>query len=180
MLWYYACATLYGWHVPADKPWVPASLVRTYYVISLGCALQALVRLLMTERHRDFLEMFMHHLLECALLVLSYLYGHVRVGSLVLAAHDPSDVFVNLARCANDARRRRTTMALFAALPVSWLYFLPALRIPCAHHLLVAYREPAREFVAGGDDEGLSGCSYLVSNGCCWRCTSSGWACLCA
>lgn len=53
------------------------------------------------ERHKDYVMMFVHHLVTIALVWLSYSYNYVRIGTLVLLLHDSSDVVIDLLKLAN-------------------------------------------------------------------------------
>eukprot|EP01105_Mastigella_eilhardi_P006175 TRINITY_DN17785_c0_g1_i1.p1 TRINITY_DN17785_c0_g1~~TRINITY_DN17785_c0_g1_i1.p1 ORF type:complete len:388 (-),score=116.67 TRINITY_DN17785_c0_g1_i1:50-1144(-) len=187
LCFYYAGATAYGWYVLVDKPWVPAAMVPgatgetvncwrgfwtqtvqpevlTYYLLSLGYALQSLVYLVCRKHRRDFLEMFLHHSLEISLIAYSYLYGYMRIGTLVLAVHDVGDVFINITRCTNEARYIKSTMVLFAMLLASWVYF--RLYLFPVHVISSSLWEGINEIVYRvGDPDGLSGSGYYFFNG---------------
>jgi len=144
---YYVAATLLGWWVLVDKPWVPGIIipgasgdvancwknfwtqynddfgVRMYYMVSLGYAFQSLVYLIIRKHRRDFLEMALHHALEIALITYSFIYGYIRIGTLVLMVHDVGDIAVNTSRCLNDASFKKPAIISFICLIVSWIWF---------------------------------------------------------
>ena len=42
------------------------------------------------ERHKDYFLMYTHHLVTIALVALSYAYGYLRIGAVVMLLHDAS------------------------------------------------------------------------------------------
>ncbi|KAH3743243.1 Ceramide synthase hyl-1 [Pelomyxa schiedti] len=144
---YYVPATLFGWYALYDKEWVPGVVVpgasgdtrncwrdlwnqnndytsvKMYYMFSLGYALQSLVFLIIRKHRRDFIEMAFHHALEVFLIVYSWAYGYVRIGTLVLALHDVGDVFVNVMRCTNEVRLVKTSIFLLISTIITWIWY---------------------------------------------------------
>eukprot|EP00727_Mastigamoeba_balamuthi_P006004 m51a1_g2022 putative longevity-assurance family protein (388) ;mRNA; f:1290319-1291757 len=156
-LLFYVVATVVGNVVLADKDWAPRAFVwgatghpdncwsnywsydasrdvRMYYAFGLGHSLHAMYfQLLHKERRRDFLEMMVHHIVTVLLITLSYVYGYTRIGTLVLLVHDFSDVFICLARAANECTPDWVVALSFVLLNASWVY----LRLFCYPFMLV-------------------------------------------
>ena len=42
------------------------------------------------QRHKDYVMMYLHHLVTIALLLLSYSWGYLRIGAMVLLWRDPA------------------------------------------------------------------------------------------
>ncbi|GAQ85769.1 LAG1 longevity assurance homolog 3 [Klebsormidium nitens] len=84
-------------------------------------------------RRKDSLVMLTHHLATTLLLAYSYLHGFVRIGALVLLAHDLSDVLLEGAKLAKYAGRELAASLTFAAFALSFfalrLVYYPAVLI---------------------------------------------------
>jgi len=143
----YVCLTVFGYWAIYNEEWVPkwvmfgshgdsnlvdndfyfqkpSDRVRVYYLIEFGFTLASLAELvLIYEHHHDFLEMFIHHAATLMLIYFSYSEGFTRIGTLVLAVHDPVDIFAFLARAAADTPSQVFGGLAFSCLMTSWLYF---------------------------------------------------------
>jgi len=53
------------------------------------------------ERHKDYVMMYVHHLVTIALFALSYGFNFVRIGTAVIFLHDSSDIVIDLLKMAN-------------------------------------------------------------------------------
>ena len=53
------------------------------------------------ERHKDYVMMYVHHVVTIALVWGSYSYNYVRIGTVVLYLHDLSDIMVDLLKLTN-------------------------------------------------------------------------------
>ena len=53
------------------------------------------------EIHRDYYILWAHHLATIALIAGSFSFNYLRIGLLVLAIHDPSDINVDLVKIFN-------------------------------------------------------------------------------
>jgi ceramide synthetase len=70
-----------------------------YYHIELGSYIHQLI---WTEsNHSDFWEMFAHHIITIALIVISFITNYWRVGVSILFLHDLSDVFLEGCKVLN-------------------------------------------------------------------------------
>jgi ceramide synthetase len=75
------------------------SIALFYYHIELGSYIH---QLLWTEsNHSDFWEMFAHHIITIALIVISFITNYWRVGVSILFLHDLSDVFLEGCKVLN-------------------------------------------------------------------------------
>lgn len=86
------------------------------------------------ERQKDYVMMFIHHLVTIGLVWGSYVFNYVRVGTIVLVLHDTSDVVADLLKACNylkleGARGLFLVEINFVLLLLSWwytrLYYLP-------------------------------------------------------
>lgn len=70
-----------------------------YYDQAIGFYLAATTFLLCYDQRRsDYAELMLHHCVTMGLLVMSYMYGYTRVGVIVIALHDVSDILLYFAK----------------------------------------------------------------------------------
>jgi len=77
--------------------------MRTYYTLEFGWYAMNLGLLFFKKRRSDFLEMFAHHVITSALIFLSYAFGFMRIGIVVMNLHNLFDPFLNVAKCCHYA-----------------------------------------------------------------------------
>ena len=53
------------------------------------------------ERSKDYVMMFIHHIVTIGLVAVSYFANYVRIGTVVLLLHDASDVWIDLLKLFN-------------------------------------------------------------------------------
>lgn len=80
------------------------------------------------ERRRDYVVMYLHHVVTIALVLFSHLYNQQRIGMLVLFLHDASDITVDLLKLFNylkleDRAGFFLVEFIFVANLLSWCYF---------------------------------------------------------
>jgi len=98
-----------------DKPWLwnfkrcwddwpfqaqPDNGYYVLYMFELGINLHLLLSICSVKRG-DFLEMFVHHVATIGLISYSYLINFVRVGTIIMVLHDPSDIILEAAKCVH-------------------------------------------------------------------------------
>ncbi len=72
---------------------------RFYYSQAMGFYMAGTVFLLVFDSRRsDFVEIMLHHVVTLGLVGMSYAYGYVRTGIIVLALHDVGDIFLYSAK----------------------------------------------------------------------------------
>ncbi len=103
--------------------------VRTLYLMQLAIYFNLFVSQFTDVRRKDFLAMFIHHIVTIVLIGYSYSVNFVRNGILVLMCHDPCDVFLELAKLCKYAGKQLGADILFGAFVASWaflrLFYLP-------------------------------------------------------
>jgi hypothetical protein len=114
-----------GWI--ASQASIPRDLAR-FYLMYGARYLQAVVTVFMEPRRRDFWVMVVHHALAATAVLASYFGGWVRIGLVVMALLDPSDVPLHLAKVCKyvgDTRAapnaRRAADWLFGMFAVSFV-----------------------------------------------------------
>jgi hypothetical protein len=72
-------------------------------------------------RRKDFAVMMSHHVITIILLSYSYLTSFFRIGAIILALHDASDVFMETAKIFKYSEKEFGASVCFALFAVSWL-----------------------------------------------------------
>lgn len=107
---FYTFSFLFGLYVLWNKPWFwdinecwyryPHQGITTdiwfYYMIALTYSWSQCISQFTDVPHKDFWQMFIHHIVTIALLWFSWICNVHRIGSLVLIVHDSADVLLQL------------------------------------------------------------------------------------
>ncbi|KAH6855389.1 TLC domain-containing protein [Chaetomium sp. MPI-CAGE-AT-0009] len=96
-------------------------LMKGYMLAQLGFWLQQMIVINIEERRKDHWQMFTHHILTSVLIYTSYRYGHTRVGNLILALMDVSDLALGLAKCLKYLGYHTICDVMFGVFMASWL-----------------------------------------------------------
>ena len=118
--------------------------VHIYYHLEAGFYVSLLFSVFTDVRRKDFLEMVVHHFVTLLLLAYSHLCSIERIGTLIMAVHDVSDVFLELAKTLHYAGWNRVaehTFTLFAVvfMATRWIIFPFWLIASTVRHLTVHY-----------------------------------------
>lgn len=106
-----------GW--PHQELTLPLKL---FYMCQCGFYVYSIAALLTWEtRRKDFAVMMSHHVITVILIGFSYITRFFRIGSVVLALHDASDVFMEAAKVFKYARRELGASICFGLFALSWL-----------------------------------------------------------
>ncbi|XP_050364356.1 ceramide synthase LOH2 [Argentina anserina] len=106
-----------GW--PNQELGLPLKLV---YMCQCGFYTYSIVALLTWEtRRKDFSVMMSHHVITVFLIGMSYITSFFRIGSIILALHDGSDVFMEAAKVFKYSGKELAASVLFGCFAVSWL-----------------------------------------------------------
>ncbi|XP_073525932.1 uncharacterized protein [Phyllobates terribilis] len=106
-----------GW--PNQEVMLP---VKLYYMCQCGFYLYSIAALLVWEtRRKDFAVMMSHHVITVILIGYSYIARFSRIGSIVLALHDASDVFMEAAKVFKYSDYELAASVCFGFFAVSWL-----------------------------------------------------------
>ncbi|KAK6634841.1 hypothetical protein RUM44_000088 [Polyplax serrata] len=132
---YYIYSFIYGLMVLWDKPWLwninycwygyPHQSVSNdiwwYYMISLSFYWSLAVSHFFDVKHKDFWQMFIHHIATIVLMDFSWVCNMHRIGSLVLVIHDCADVLLEGAKMAKYANYQRVCDMLFVIFTLVWI-----------------------------------------------------------
>ncbi|XP_068639116.1 ceramide synthase LOH2-like [Aristolochia californica] len=106
-----------GW--PNQELKVPLQL---FYMCQCGFYIYSIAALLTWEtRRKDFSIMMSHHIITVILIGYSYISSFFRIGSIILALHDTSDVFMEAAKVFKYSERELAASVLFGFFAISWL-----------------------------------------------------------
>lgn len=72
-------------------------------------------------RRKDFLQMFIHHLITLILLTASWSVNAIRGGSLIVFTHDVADVLLEGMKAAKYAKFERTCKFIFVIFLLVWI-----------------------------------------------------------
>ncbi|XP_050212156.1 ceramide synthase LOH2 [Mercurialis annua] len=106
-----------GW--PNQEFKTPLKLI---YMCQCGFYTYSIAALLLWEtRRKDFSVMMSHHVITVFLIGFSYMTSFLRMGSVVLALHDASDVFLEAAKICKYSGKELGASTFFGLFAVSWL-----------------------------------------------------------
>ncbi|KAJ4886915.1 LAG1 longevity assurance-like protein 2 [Raphanus sativus] len=96
--------------------------IKLYYMCQCGFYVYGVAALLAWEtRRKDFAVMMSHHVITIILISYSYLTSFFRVGAIILALHDASDVFMESAKIFKYSENEFGASLCFALFALSWL-----------------------------------------------------------
>ncbi|XP_052176700.1 ceramide synthase LOH2 [Diospyros lotus] len=106
-----------GW--PNQELKLPLKL---FYMCQCGFYIYSIAALLTWEtRRKDFSVMMSHHVVTVILIGYSYISGFFRIGSIILALHDGSDVFMEAAKVFKYSEKELGASVCFGLFAISWL-----------------------------------------------------------
>ncbi|XP_065648708.1 ceramide synthase 6 [Hydra vulgaris] len=99
-----------------------------YYILETSFYTSLLCSQFTDTKRKDFVQLFVHHILTITLLSGSYIIGHFRIGSIIVWLHDAADYWLEAAKVANYAKHQRVCDTLFVVFALTflltrWIYF---------------------------------------------------------
>ena len=88
--------------------------IRNYYVTQLSFYLSLSITQLISVRRKSFRQLVAHHCIAVLLLIFSYVDNFVRIGCIILIAHDIADVWLETVKLLNYTKCGRLTNFVFA------------------------------------------------------------------
>ncbi|XP_059308689.1 ASC1-like protein [Lycium ferocissimum] len=117
--------TRYYWVGPGNQVWPEhryKSKLKAFYMYSGGFYAYSIFALIFWETRRsDFGVSMSHHVTAAILIVLSYILRFARVGSVVLALHDASDIFLELGKMSKYCGAEALASYSFILFVLSWI-----------------------------------------------------------
>lgn len=92
-----------------------------YYMIEGGFYISLLFSIMKDVKRKDFTEQLIHHMATIFLIVFSYVANFVRVGSLVMAIHDVSDIILEGAKCFVYAKKSAVADHMFTLFAIVFI-----------------------------------------------------------
>ncbi|KAG2262045.1 hypothetical protein Bca52824_069124 [Brassica carinata] len=116
---YYLSAEILALSVTYNEPWF---MNTKYFWYVAGFYTYSIFALIFWETRRsDFGVSMGHHIATLILIVLSYVCSFSRVGSVVLALHDASDVFLEVGKMSKYSGAERIASFSFILFVMSWI-----------------------------------------------------------
>ncbi|XP_030550488.1 ASC1-like protein [Rhodamnia argentea] len=117
--------TRYFWVGPGDQVWPDQKIklkLKGLYMYAAGFYTYSIVALVFWETRRsDFGVSMSHHVATVILIVLSYICRFARVGSVVLALHDASDIFLEIGKMSKYSGAEMIASGAFILFVLSWI-----------------------------------------------------------
>ncbi|XP_050258317.1 ceramide synthase 1 LOH3-like isoform X7 [Quercus robur] len=116
--------TKYFWVGPGDQVWPDLKIklkLKGLYMYSAGFYLYSIVALVFWETRRsDFLVSMAHHVATVILITLSYIFKFARVGSVILAVHEGTDVILEVAKMSKYSGFEGMASICFITFVLCW------------------------------------------------------------
>ncbi|XP_027153483.1 ASC1-like protein [Coffea eugenioides] len=117
--------TRYFWVGPGDQAWPDQkykSKLKALYMYTGGFYTYSIFALIFWETRRsDFGVSMGHHIATAILIGLSYICRFARVGSVVLALHDASDIFLEIGKMSKYSGAEALASFSFVIFVLSWI-----------------------------------------------------------
>lgn len=117
--------TMNFWVGPGNQAWPDQKIkfkLKGLYMYTAGFYAYSIFALIFWETRRsDFGVSMSHHVATLTLIVLSYILRFARVGSVVLALHDASDVFLELGKMSKYGGAENLASFSFILFVLSWI-----------------------------------------------------------
>ncbi|XP_038722840.1 LAG1 longevity assurance homolog 3-like isoform X2 [Tripterygium wilfordii] len=113
------------WVGPGDQVWPDQKMkfkLKGVYMYTAGFYTYSIFALIFWETRRsDFGVSMGHHVATVILIILSYILRFARVGSVVLALHDASDVFLEVGKMSKYSGAETMASLAFILFVLSWI-----------------------------------------------------------
>ena len=134
---WFTVASYLGWALLRDKPWLltwtgdlpdAAALVEPtydpefifFYELQLAYHSQSLIFSLIKGAKP---EMYLHHVVTVLLVVISFYFMQLRIGSLIMLLHDVPDIAGYMIKASVEIQHKLLMKLSFIALVITWGYF---------------------------------------------------------
>lgn len=117
--------TKYFWVGPGNQVWPDQKMklkLKGVYMYAAGFYTYSIFALIFWETRRsDFGVSMSHHVATVILIMLSYIFRFGRVGSIVLALHDASDIFLEIGKMSKYSKAEGMASFAFILFVLSWI-----------------------------------------------------------
>ncbi|XP_013791341.1 ceramide synthase 6-like [Limulus polyphemus] len=132
---FYLSAFLYGLFTLFSKPWLwdtrhcwydyPHQSVTSdmwwYYMVELGFYWSLTFSQFMDIKRKDFLQMFLHHIITISLLSFSWACNFWRIGTLVMLIHDFADIPLEVTKMCKYLKKQNLADISFIIFTLAWI-----------------------------------------------------------
>ncbi|KAL5247258.1 hypothetical protein ACHWQZ_G019204 [Mnemiopsis leidyi] len=119
-----------------DLTWAIKKSLYYYYLLEGSFYLSLMVSQFMDTKRKDFWEMFIHHIATLSLIGGSWFGGCYKVGAIVMATHDISDVFLEAAKTSIYIKKNFWSNIFFGLFTITFfasrLVYLPFKVVFCS------------------------------------------------
>jgi hypothetical protein len=105
------------WHYPPSHLRISV----LYYEVEIAWYIHSLVAQLINHKTKDFYAMAFHHILTPIECYFAFSCGYQAVGLVIMLLHDAADIWLQLAKSFNYAKKEALCTAAFAGFTVSFL-----------------------------------------------------------
>lgn len=95
-------------------------LSKWYYLVQFAFWLQQIVVVNIEERRKDYVQMFSHHIVTCALIFCSYGYHQTKIGTVILCLMDLVDIILPAAKLLKYLDFQLACDIMFGVFMVTW------------------------------------------------------------
>ncbi|XP_065879982.1 ASC1-like protein [Euphorbia lathyris] len=117
--------SIYFWVGPGNQVWPDQKMtlkLKAVYMYAAGFYTYSIFALIFWETRRsDFGVSMSHHVATVILIVLSYILRFARIGSVVLALHDASDIFLEIGKMSKYSGAEAMASFAFILFVLSWI-----------------------------------------------------------
>ncbi|KAL7607631.1 hypothetical protein Lser_V15G15262 [Lactuca serriola] len=116
--------TINFWIGPDNQRWPDQKAklkLKALYMYAGGFYMYSIFALIFWETRPDFVVSMGHHVASVILIVMSYICRFVRVGSVILALHGASDVFLEVVKMSKYSGAEGLASFSFMLFVISWL-----------------------------------------------------------
>ncbi|CAL5350025.1 unnamed protein product [Camellia sinensis] len=117
--------TRYFWVGPGNQAWPEQTIklkLKAVYMYTAGFYTYSIFALIFWETRRsDFGVSMSHHVATVILILLSYILRFARAGSIILALHDASDVFLEVGKMSKYGGAEMLASFAFILFVLSWI-----------------------------------------------------------
>jgi len=103
---------------------IPSEELVSVFMASLGYHIHSTIyHVFLVERRSDFHQMVLHHVVTLWLMILSFLEGHIRIGTMIVFINDIPDILVYSTKMLGDTVYVKTSILSYILLTISYFYF---------------------------------------------------------
>nr|ACB12563.1 Fum18 [Fusarium oxysporum] len=96
-------------------------LMKFYILTQLACWIQQVISVNFEARRKDYWLIVVHHFITITLILVSYVYHHTRVGSLILVMMDAIEILFPFAKCLRYLGHTTLCDVLFCLFFITWI-----------------------------------------------------------